>query len=121
MDPRFVKFYAYVAETHLDGSKGMQKKIVQRFGAHKCTRDEWAQLYPGKNEIDQGRIELIKESHSLLCFNSEDEEGKPVDLSLFGADYNGYHRHIEFGFLPCTHEQEDPAKKSETARLIKTP
>lgn len=97
----------------------MKETAVQKFGAHICTKDEWDKLYPSKSELDKTSIYIIKDSQSLLCFDTEDKDGKPVDFRIYGPDHNGPHRRIEFGFYPCTHEQEDPALKSETAKLSK--
>jgi hypothetical protein len=55
-DPRFVKFVAEIIETVDDGPRGMKEKSVQKFGAHTCTRDEWANLYPAKSELDESSI-----------------------------------------------------------------
>jgi hypothetical protein len=52
--------------------------------------------------------------------DSEDEEGKPVDLRIYGPGDDSPHRRIDISFSPCTHEQENPSLKSETAKLKKT-
>jgi hypothetical protein len=46
----------------LDGPRGIKNKIIQKVGVHVCTEEEWANLYPAKDELDKNVISIIKDS-----------------------------------------------------------
>jgi hypothetical protein len=47
-----VNIFAEIIEAYLDGPRGMKNKVIQTVGVHTCTEEEWANLYPAKDDLD---------------------------------------------------------------------
>ena len=95
-DESLVRFIAVISEG--DGIKQYQKKL--EVGVHKCNATDFDKMSPPVSG-SKHRINAMKDSDALFCFDQYDVRGKKIEPEFYGIDDNSAHRRIEFIFMPC--------------------
>jgi hypothetical protein len=66
-----------------------------------CDDEDFENFYP-PSKTTVTKFNLLKEKKTLMCIETQDEEGQPIDLRIWGSSENEPHRRLDLSFMPCT-------------------